>query len=63
MYTLINTEYKGADKEDVLYLLKQCLYADPSKTCEKRGDTSLWRLIEPSKSLFNKPYGTGAAIG
>ena len=61
--TLVENEYIGDDKEDVLYLLKVCLFADPSKTCEKRGDVSLWRFIEPKKSLFNQPYGVGAAIG
>lgn len=60
---LVIDEYTGDDKEDVLYLLHTCLFADPAKTCEKRGDVTLWRYIEPEKSLFNKPYGTGAAIG
>lgn len=63
MYNLIESEYIGEDKDDVLYLLKQCLYANPALNCERRGDVTLWRFVEPSKSLFNKPYGTGAAIG
>lgn len=60
---LVEEEYFGEDKEDVLYLLHECLYANPITNCEKRGDVTLWRYIEPEKSLFNKPYGTGAAIG
>lgn len=60
---LVINEYTGSDKEDVLYLLKTCLFANPAANCERRGDVTLWRLIEPEKSLFNKPYGTGAAIG
>jgi len=60
---LVLEEYTGEDKEDVLYLLKMCLFANPAANCERRGDITLWRLIEPEKSLFNKPYGYGAAIG
>lgn len=60
---LVETEYFEEDKEDVLYLLYECLFSNPSQNCEKRGDVTLWRFIEPEKSLFNKPYGTGAAIG
>lgn len=60
---LVIDEYEGSDKDDVLYLLKTCIFADPTTMCEKRGDVTLWRYIEPEKSLFNKPYGTGAAIG
>lgn len=60
---LVIDEYTGQDKEDILYLLYVCLFANPSETCEKRGDITLWRYIEPEKSLFNKPYGIGGAIG
>ena len=60
---LLIDEYTGPDKEDILYLLHACLFANPSETCEKRGDITLWRYIEPEKSLFNKPYGIGGAIG
>lgn len=60
---LIDKFYTDNDKEDIKHLMNKCLYSDPARHCIKVGDLSLWNYIKPEKSLFNKPFGTGAAIG
>lgn len=59
---LIDTYYKGEDKDDIKYLVKKCLRADPARNCEVYGKEN-WVNIPKEKSLFHKPKGTGAAIG
>ena len=63
MEDLILRRYTGNDIEEILWLLKVSLYADPASNCERKGDTSLWKLIDPNKSLFTKESGVGGAIG
>lgn len=60
---VILTDYHGSDKDDLLYILRICIYSYPTLHCEFRGDVELRKFIKPDKSILNKPLGTGAAIG
>lgn len=60
---LIEQDYEGDDKDELLYLIGRCIFSYPALHGEKRGDAEKRKLIEPEKSLYNKPLGTGAAIG
>ena len=55
--------YDGDDKEDLKYMMETCMRADPARHCDIYVPMSSWDSIAPGKSLFNKPTGTGAAIG
>ena len=61
--SVIRSDYHGSDKEDLLYILRVCIYSYPTLHCEFRGDADLRKYIAPEKSILNKPLGTGAAIG
>lgn len=56
-------QYEGTDKEDLKFMMTQCLRADPARHCNVYVSKSKWKHIAKEKSLFNKPIGTGAAIG
>lgn len=60
---LVQRRYDGDDKEDLLWMLMICVYSDPARHCYRKSPISAWDDIEPSKSLFNKPFGIGGAIG
>ena len=60
---LIERFYEGDDKDDLKYMMKVCMRADPARNCRVFVPRSDWSAISPEKSLFNKPVGTGAAIG
>ncbi len=60
---LIETFYDGEDKEDLKYMMTACMRADPARHCSVYVPRSNWSAIAPEKSLFNKPVGTGGAIG
>lgn len=60
---LIDSYYEGDDKEDLRYMMTVCMRADPARNCKVFVPRSNWDCIAPEKSLFNKPVGTGAAIG
>ena len=62
--SIILSEYTGKDKLDLLYLLHQCIYSDPASNAICEVPEIMWtKYIDPEKSLFNQPYGKGAAIG
>ena len=62
--SLIQKNYFSSDKDDLLYLVKTCLYSDPARHCILESSPEMWnKYIEPEKSLFSKPYGEGGAIG
>jgi RNA-directed DNA polymerase len=63
LINLIKTRYNGPDKEDLIWMVHTTLYADPQNHCYRKSPEDMWKLIDPSKSLFNKDYGTGGAIG
>lgn len=56
-------QYHGSDKDDLIFMMTQCLRADPARHCNIYVSKSNWKFIAKDKSLFNKPIGTGAAIG
>lgn len=60
---LIIDEYEGADKDDLLYMLQVSVFSYPTHHCYRKSPITKWANIPPSKSLFCKPDGTGAAIG
>lgn len=60
---LIDRYYEGEDKEDLKFMMSTCMRADPARHCEVFVHRSNWDAIAPEKSLFNKPTGTGGAIG
>ena len=61
---VIEEDYFGEDKEDLIYLLGVCLFFSPDKDgCERRCSEDKWKIIPPEKSIFNKPQGIGAMIG
>ena len=60
---LIERNYEGGDMDDLLYLLQVSIFSYPTEHCYKKSSPDEWELIEPAKSLFNKPMGIGGAIG
>lgn len=59
---VIEQDYHGRDKDELLYILQVCIYSYPAEHCT-RLTPERWSLIPPEKSLFTKLPGTGAAIG
>ena len=60
---LVDKYYIGDDEADIRYMLETCMRADPARHCSVYVPRSNWSAIAPEKSLFNKPVGTGGAIG
>ena len=61
--SVIKEDYHGRDKDDVLYILRTCVFSYPTLHAKYIGDTELRKLISPEKSITTKPLGIGAAIG
>ena len=60
---LIDRFYEGEDKDDLKFMMEKCMRSDPARHCSVFVPRENWKAIAPEKSLFNKPVGTGAAIG
>lgn len=60
---LVCDYYEGDDKDDLLWFIMISCNALPQKHCYRKSPREMWELIEPGKSLFNKPDGVGGAIG
>ncbi len=60
---IIDGAYSGEEAEDLRYMMESCMRADPARHCNIYVPRSEWAGIAPEKSLFNKPTGTGGAIG
>ena len=60
---IIDRYYIGDDEADIRYMMESCMRADPARNCKVYVPRSNWSAIAPEKSLFNKPVGTGGAIG
>ena len=60
---VIEEDYHGEDKEDLLYILQVCIYSYPTHHCYRKSSLSKWDNINKDKSIFTKPDGIGAAIG
>ena len=60
---VIEQDYHGRDKDELLYILQSCVFSNPTGHCRQLSSGELRALIPGGKSLFCKPEGTGAAIG
>ena len=60
---VIVEDYHGRDKDELLYMLRVCVFSYPARHCYRKSPISKWKKVAPHKSLFNKPDGIGAAIG
>ena len=60
---VIKEDYNGRDKDDMLYILRTCVFSYPTMHAKYIGDIELRKLISPEKSITTKPVGIGAAIG
>jgi hypothetical protein len=60
---VIVNSYFGRDKDELLYMLRVCVFSYPTLYCYRKSPLGKWALIPKEKSVFNKPLGVGAAIG
>ena len=60
---VIVSDYFDKDKDELLYMLRVCVYSYPTLHCYRKSPLSKWDKIEKKKSIFSKPLGIGAAIG
>ena len=60
---VIKEDYYGRDKDDMLYILRTCVFSYPTLHAKYIGDIELRKMISPEKSITTKPLGIGAAIG
>lgn len=60
---IIEKYYHNVDKDELIYMIDRCVNAIPTDHCYKKSPNWKWTMVEPHKSLFNQPYGYGAAIG
>ena len=60
---VIKEDYNRRDKDDMLYILRTCVFSYPTLHAKYIGDIELRKLISPEKSITTKPLGIGAAIG
>ena len=60
---VIKEDYHGRDKDDMLYILRTCVFSYPTLHAKYIGDIDLKKLIAPEKSITTKQLGIGAAIG
>ena len=61
--SVIKEDYHGRDKDDMLYILRTCVFSYPTLHAKYIGDIELRELISPEKSSTTKRLGVGAAIG
>lgn len=60
---LILNDYQGYDKDELLYILRVCVFSYPTLHCTTLSTPEERALIQPEKSLFHKPLGIGATLG
>lgn len=60
---LATEDYHGEDKEDVLWMIQRAIFSCPTLHCYRKSPLWKWDLISKCKSIFDKPFGIGAAIG
>lgn len=60
---ILNEDYQGEDRDDLRYMVERSVFSYPTEHCDIRSTPEQRALISPEKSLFNKPLGTGGAIG
>lgn len=60
---VIVQDYHGYDKDELIYILKNCIFSYPTLHCTRIHSKEKWKYITPEKSLFSKELGIGAPIG
>lgn len=63
MVNLVERDYHGRDKDELLYILRMCLLSSPALHCAKRSPLAAWKHITDDKSIFKQEDGIGAVIG
>ncbi len=63
MREIVERDYHGRDKDDVLYILQAVIFSYPTEHCRRVSLLTKWADIPPEKSLYTKPAGVGAALG
>ena len=59
----IKEMYHGDEIDTLLYLTEVTVKHRPQADCVRQSPRELWELLAAHKSLFNRPEGTGVAIG
>lgn len=61
---VIKEDYVGADKDELLYILRLCIFSYPTLHFYRKSSMRDWiDYIPDEKSIIKKPLGVGAAIG
>lgn len=60
---VILQDYGEYDREELIYILRVCIFSYPTHHCYRKSSIEKWKYIPGYKSLFTKPDGVGAAIG
>lgn len=60
LFDLINRHLKNSE---LLWLIKQIIFHDPTENYYQKGEPALFQLIPPHKSLFKIPKNQGLPIG
>lgn len=60
---VIEEDYEGEDKDDMLYMLMASVYSYPTKHCYRKSPLWKWNYMPSDKSVFTKPDGIGGCIG
>lgn len=60
---VVQEDYCGDDKDDLLYLLRTAIYSFPAKHCYRKSPRHFWEDYPREKSVFNKPDGIGSTLG
>lgn len=59
----IDSNYKGEDKDTLLWLTEVIIRHQPQHLCRRNSHPALWERLPKHKSLFGLPEGTGMPIG
>lgn len=60
---LIEKEYDGDDKDDLIFLCHVVLSHNPEENCIRQSSDAMWDNLPASKSLFTNERGRGMPIG
>jgi hypothetical protein len=63
MAAFVTEHYHENDLQTLLYMLKAIIFDRPETHCVRRSPRSSWKLLPPSKSLFNNDGNHGMPIG
>lgn len=60
---VIEEDYHGDDRDDLLYLVLIAIYSFPTKHCYRKSPRHFWEDYPREKSVFSKPDGIGSTLG